>query len=393
MLTEATLLALVNQIYAAAIEPANWSGLLANLRDSFGAGASCLIHYSSRLPEGRVEAASRLDPAAAAVYGQYFGARDPWAAALARKGTLNGGVVCAGEAVLPHPALQKTEYYCDYARKFGLTRNVFAAEFSADQSHATVVTLLRPDAAPPFEQEAVDAMRVLFPHFRRAFQVHERLQQADAARNGLADAVEALRIGVVLLDSHARVVFANGVARTICASQDGLCMRGTSLLASLRADNGRLKELIGQATGTANGQSLRPGGALSVARPSGLSPFSVVVAPLRASRGTNNPAPALAVFITDPTMSPGSISGMLCRLYGLTPRESRLAETLLWGSSVQEAADRLHITANTARVHLKRVLAKTGTHRQAQLVRLLLSAIPPVAVVEAREQGGSPEIP
>lgn len=77
MRTEATLLALVDQIYAAAIEPANWSDLLANLRDSFGAGASCLIHYSSRLPEGRVEAASQLDPAAAAVYGQYFGARDP----------------------------------------------------------------------------------------------------------------------------------------------------------------------------------------------------------------------------------------------------------------------------------------------------------------------------
>jgi DNA-binding CsgD family transcriptional regulator len=62
-------------------------------------------------------------------------------------------------------------------------------------------------------------------------------------------------------------------------------------------------------------------------------------------------------------------------LYGLTPTESRLADLLLEGIDVREMAVRLGITIETARFHLKRVLAKTGTRRQAELMRLMLSLL------------------
>ena len=61
------------------------------------------------------------------------------------------------------------------------------------------------------------------------------------------------------------------------------------------------------------------------------------------------------------------------QLYGLTPAESRVADLLLEGLEVRDAAERLCITLETARFHLKRVLAKTGTHRQTELMRLMLS--------------------
>jgi DNA-binding CsgD family transcriptional regulator len=60
-------------------------------------------------------------------------------------------------------------------------------------------------------------------------------------------------------------------------------------------------------------------------------------------------------------------------LYGLTPTESRLADLLLEGLDVRGAAQRLGITIETARFHLKRVLAKTDTRRQTELMRLMLS--------------------
>jgi DNA-binding CsgD family transcriptional regulator len=40
---------------------------------------------------------------------------------------------------------------------------------------------------------------------------------------------------------------------------------------------------------------------------------------------------------------------------------------------VESAADALNISVNTARTQLKRALAKTGTGRQAELVRLALA--------------------
>jgi DNA-binding CsgD family transcriptional regulator len=60
-------------------------------------------------------------------------------------------------------------------------------------------------------------------------------------------------------------------------------------------------------------------------------------------------------------------------LYRLTPTEARLADLLLGGLEVRAVADHLGITIETARFHLKRVLAKTGTHRQTELVRLMLT--------------------
>jgi DNA-binding CsgD family transcriptional regulator len=50
-----------------------------------------------------------------------------------------------------------------------------------------------------------------------------------------------------------------------------------------------------------------------------------------------------------------------------------LADLLLKGLEVRGIADRLGITIETARFHLKRVLAKTGTRRQTELMRLMLS--------------------
>jgi DNA-binding CsgD family transcriptional regulator len=65
-------------------------------------------------------------------------------------------------------------------------------------------------------------------------------------------------------------------------------------------------------------------------------------------------------------------------MFGLTPAESRLAEMLVSGLTVQEAALQLFISAHTAKTHLKRILSKTGTRRQSELVSLLLSIGAPI---------------
>jgi DNA-binding CsgD family transcriptional regulator len=60
-------------------------------------------------------------------------------------------------------------------------------------------------------------------------------------------------------------------------------------------------------------------------------------------------------------------------LYGLTPTETRVAEHLLAGLEIRELAAKMVMTLETARFHVKRILAKTGAHRQSELMRLMLS--------------------
>lgn len=66
----------------------------------------------------------------------------------------------------------------------------------------------------------------------------------------------------------------------------------------------------------------------------------------------------------------------LAHLFGLNPSEARLAHALASGLDLREAAEVQGITLSTARTYLKRLFQKTGANRQAELVRMLISAVP-----------------
>ena len=59
--------------------------------------------------------------------------------------------------------------------------------------------------------------------------------------------------------------------------------------------------------------------------------------------------------------------------YNLTPSEERLAYQLLSGCSLKKCAQALDIGYDTARKTLQTVFRKTGTHRQTELVLLIVS--------------------
>lgn len=64
---------------------------------------------------------------------------------------------------------------------------------------------------------------------------------------------------------------------------------------------------------------------------------------------------------------------MFSRAFRLTPAEARLAALLAVGASLENAADTLGVTKETARSRIKAIFQKTDTHRQATLVALLAS--------------------
>ena len=66
------------------------------------------------------------------------------------------------------------------------------------------------------------------------------------------------------------------------------------------------------------------------------------------------------------------------RLYGMTGGELRVLLALAQGLGAKEAADMLGIGEPTVRTHLQRIFSKTATTRQADLLRLLQTATPPI---------------
>jgi DNA-binding CsgD family transcriptional regulator len=64
-------------------------------------------------------------------------------------------------------------------------------------------------------------------------------------------------------------------------------------------------------------------------------------------------------------------------MFRLTPAETRIAQGLLDDLSLPQLAEKLSVTENTIRTHVKSIYAKTGVNKRTALVRLLVAALCP----------------
>ena len=214
---------------------------------------------------------------------------------------------------------------------------------------------------------------MLLPHIQQAIQIHERLGDLQAAYGASADALHRLPRGVIIVNAHACLLFANRAAREIVVARDGLSIVGGGLEAEQVSDRLKLRVLIKRAVRSAAGNSLKAAGAMRVSRPSMKRPYSVLMTPLRLAvdEGT---APGMAtILVSDPEREITADTTAVQAAYALSPSEARVAGAIATGESVERAADRLCLSVDTVRWHLKRIYRKTDTNRQAELVKLILT--------------------
>ena len=78
------------------------------------------------------------------------------------------------------------------------------------------------------------------------------------------------------------------------------------------------------------------------------------------------------LFVLDPDRRAEIDWPVVAETFALTPREAELAVLLARGLNIAQAAVQMHIRLDTARGYLKAIQGKTQTHRQSELVSLLL---------------------
>jgi DNA-binding CsgD family transcriptional regulator len=81
---------------------------------------------------------------------------------------------------------------------------------------------------------------------------------------------------------------------------------------------------------------------------------------------------AAQLLIFDPKGHSYPSARSLIRQYGLTEAEARMLLAFVRTQGIQEAADDLGVSPETARSHLKAIFAKTGANSQAKLMHLVL---------------------
>jgi DNA-binding CsgD family transcriptional regulator len=248
------------------------------------------------------------------------------------------------------------------------------AVLGSDGPYQSCLGIVHGWRAEPFSKEALDLLGRLTPHFQNAIAIGRKFDALRAATSAMSGTLDRLEMGVLLLDTRGIAVHANAAAAALLRSKDGLYTVFGKLYAAGTPARDALDAAIRDALSPGRG------GFLTVPRGEGRHPLTIRVAPLPEghahSRG--EASARVIVFVTDPETSGPSQAGDTLAAYGLTRAERRVVAELALGYSIHEVAERLGIGRTTARNHLNRALAKTGTGRQAELLRLVLSSRVPV---------------
>lgn len=210
----------------------------------------------------------------------------------------------------------------------------------------------------------------------------ERLEDVSSARQTLVALLDVVPMGVILLDAQGKVLETNRRAADLLRADDGLGLEGPSLRAATPFATRALRRIVKRITTAGSDDPDGAGNVLLLPRPSGQRRLEVVVVSLDSDTAHlfDPTCPAAVVFVGDPERGPVLHEDKLRKCYDLTNIEARIALDLAHGETINEIACRLRVKANTVRWHVKQIFAKTGTRRQAELIRLLL--ISPLALIE-----------
>jgi DNA-binding CsgD family transcriptional regulator len=366
------ILATVQQIYDKTLEPDGWSAALPPIAAVSRSRQSALLVQSA--VSGAVEVCGSFGTAPenwkrfAAVMSA--GRAPPFMQAIQPAGAVRSS------AVLDDREFERSAFYNEAVRPTGGFYAVVASLLRTREQKVFFI-VGRDLGREDYGQEDAAAVKTLLPHLAIAFRISHRLRAADLRNEAAAAALDRLDNGVVLLDAATRIAFANRTAEILLDGNNGLRVTTDGLSAADAAVDARLRHLIASCVwdGSARGGT---GRAVDVPRGRDRAPLHILVAPCggpAAQEGSDwllHARPTAMLLITDPERDRLARKDELRRRFGLTAAEADVAFEIVRGDGREATAARLGISVTTASTHLTHIFEKTGTRRQAELVRLLL---------------------
>lgn len=360
---------LVSAIYDLALTPEEWPTVLRLLGNAFN------CHYAAAVST----TPDRASPCSLGAVGITSGDHQEFLRVWHRQNVLGlrhppreAGAIVVGRKMVPRAELTRSAMYRCYLAPRAI-QELIRLDVFHDGHRSQSISLARPWSSGLFTPEELRFARVLMPHLQHAAAVQVRIRDAANVTGSALAALETAHGPILLLDRKGCVVHASADAERILREADGLSAGATGLRAATPALSARLTLVITRAA-RVGGTS----GALRLPRPSGKPDLTLAAVPLR--RGTVNACerqPAVVVQVTDPLARATPDRAVLGEAFGLTTAEAEVASDLLCGLSVREIADCRKRSVATVRTHLASVLAKTGTARQTELIRLLMR-LPPL---------------
>jgi DNA-binding CsgD family transcriptional regulator len=360
---------IIHLAHHAAAEPDVWDRVMILMSEWLRAAQIALVEHNPLTQQGQIDHAAGLSEEFCALYRARFAAQNVWLKAV--RGV--AGDALTGTEIVPNWELVRSEFYRSWLRPQSAFHSLLGITDRRTDRLGCVIAL-RPADGEPFGSVDKQRLAEILRGLGCARDLESGLAAERRTAEVLVDLLDCLPDAVLLVDTVGRPILVNRAARVLLARRDPLVLTGGVLATASIEETRRLRRLIATAS---NGIELQDpaGGEIALSRKNGAPPLVLRIAALpHKIIDESGRTRAVAAVFSGP-FEPAAI-GRLCAFYHLTPAEARLAALIADGRTLLGAAASLRVTRNTARTHMKRIYAKTETHRQADLVRLLVAGRP-----------------
>ena len=365
---------LVGQIYDASISPSDWPAALQTIAEYTDSERVTLILEDAVLPVRSAYFLSVSDPSWDQKYIQKYMMLNPMR--LSTVGLARSGDIILTSDFMDHSEYRQSRFY----REFLSERQIIDIAVAVLEKTATTITVL--SIARNFSQgianeEIRQKLDLIAPHVRRAAAIGRILEQRKLEAATLSDTLDQLLSSVFLVGSDGAVLHANEAARKLVSEGVIVSQVGGRLLLRDPHSRAALSEALSWAQ---RGDADLAARGLSLPLTTGDKAWIGTLMPL--ARGARREAGAVyraaaALCLTEVKYQRPSAVPELTRLYGLTPREMTILLAVVESGGIPEISALLGISETTVRGHVKSIFSKTGTNRQADLVKLVTSASTP----------------
>ena len=376
---------LVHAIYDAALHPLRWPQVLERLCAAFESRSALLFTPLHGPAQGGFTFTHCISTATVERWSAKSIHDDVYTQAAVRRGLLVDGMAVNSDDLVPRVEAYASRFYQELWKPAGLSHGCMGVVFAGtDARHLpTAISIYRGPGDASFLPSHVEMLRALLAHLSRSLGVMYHLRDSQLQMAASLAALDRLPGGVVLLDAAGHASFINRSARALFNKGDvviqaaGHGLAQLRLAPALRAQEPAFQSLMRRSLEPQSSTVQYFSDALVICHANGQSACVVQVAPLGSEQSfgtTDGSRPSRAIVFLYSLESVAQVRPeLLCELFSLTPAEARAALQLLHGGGVTEMAERLGVSANTFKTQLRVAYEKTHTHRQADLLKLLLS--------------------
>jgi len=361
--------ALVADIYDAALNPKLWPDALGKAARFIGGLGAGLYAKDASTKTGNIfYHDGAIDPHYVALYFDKYVKLDP---------STTGHYFAEIEKpvatvdLLPYDEFVATRFFKEWAKPQGLVDHL-STVLDKTATSVALFGVFRHEQHGLADDEMRRRMRLVAPHVRRAVLIGRTIELKTAEAAGFADAFDGLGAGMFMVDATGRIVHANAAGHAMLAAGEPLRAAGDRLTAGDPTADQALLDIF-----TAAGSGDTAIGIKGIAVPLAASDGGRHVAhvlPLTSGarrRAGASYAAAAALFVHKAALTTPSPPEAIAKSYRLTPSELRVLLAIVEVGGSPEVAEALGVAESTVKFHLKRLFDKTGTRRQADLVKLV----------------------